>query len=405
MKRTHRIICIILAILLIAGLVTGVLASTFADAATLKEQLAALKAKANELSKQQAEIRETINDLQGQISEISLQKYYIDQEIEITDQEIENVTAMLDVIDQQIAEKEFQYYETLGEEQRQVIVFKQRVRAMEENGDISYYSILFDARSFSDLLGRMDIISEIMAYDEQVVKNLEAAKQNTIRVKAELEEIQVEWEEYRALQEEKKAEKAAEQEKAQALMDELRALQDENEELFDQINAEKEKFDADIAAVTKKIAAEEAALKAAEAAKRLQQINASGTYMWPSDTTRITDTFGYRSVHPVTGKKGALHAGIDIGAPSGSNIYAADSGEVVTATYSSSYGNYVMIYHGNGNYTVYAHMSKLKCKKGDYVKKGAIIGLVGSTGISTGPHLHFEIRVNGVAVDPMQYFK
>jgi murein DD-endopeptidase MepM/ murein hydrolase activator NlpD len=343
--------------------------------------------------------------LQGQISEISIQKYYLDQEIEITDQEIDNVTAMLDVIDQQIAEKEIEYNQVLEDEANQVEIFKKRVRAMEENSDISYYSILFQARDFSDLLNRMDIISEIMSYDEQVVNRLEAAKERSAKTKAELEDIQVEWEAYRAIQEDKKAQKAEELAAAETLMQEYEAAREEQEDLFDQYNAERDKVDADIAATAKKIAEEEAKAKAAENAERLKKINSTGTYMWPSDTTRITDTFGYRAVHPVTGKKGAMHAGVDIGAPSGSNIYAADSGEVVTATYSSSYGNYVMIYHGNGRYTVYAHMSKLKCKKGDYVKKGAVIGLVGSTGISTGPHLHFETREDGVAVDPMKYFK
>ena len=130
---------------------------------------------------------------------------------------------------------------------------------------------------------------------------------------------------------------------------------------------------------------------------------ATGTYIWPCPScTYVTSKFGMRE-HPLFGDE-RPHTGIDIGAQAGAEVIAADSGTVAVATYSSSYGNYVTIYHSNGDYTLYAHMSSLTVTAGQNVTQGDVIGYVGSTGWASGPHLHFEIRVNGSTVDPTSYF-
>ena len=130
----------------------------------------------------------------------------------------------------------------------------------------------------------------------------------------------------------------------------------------------------------------------------------TGTYIWPlPGYTPGTRTYGYR-MHPILGYM-RFHSGQDIGAPSGTSIIAADSGTVSVATYDSSYGNYVTVYHSNGTYTLYAHMSSLAVSAGQTVSQGQVIGYVGTTGSSTGNHLHFEVRVNGNRVDPVNYFK
>ena len=131
----------------------------------------------------------------------------------------------------------------------------------------------------------------------------------------------------------------------------------------------------------------------------------SGYYAWPANTTYITSPFGYR-VHPIYGTS-RLHSGTDIGASYGSPVTAAAAGSVITAVLdygTTGYGTYVAIYHDNGTTTLYGHMSSLAVSQGDYVSQGQVIGYVGSTGASTGPHLHFEVRINGSCVDPMQYF-
>ena len=128
-----------------------------------------------------------------------------------------------------------------------------------------------------------------------------------------------------------------------------------------------------------------------------------GKMLWPAPSwTRISDVFGYRSVHPITGLP-AFHGGIDIAAPYGSNILAAAGGKVVVVSYSSGSGNYIVVDHGGGIMTMYAHASKIVAKVGDTVKKGQVIALVGSTGASTGNHLHFEVRVDNTKVDPLIY--
>ena len=131
-------------------------------------------------------------------------------------------------------------------------------------------------------------------------------------------------------------------------------------------------------------------------------IYGSGSYIWPVDSTTISSDYGYR-IHPIFNTE-RFHAGVDINANSGDPIYAADSGTVAIATYSSSYGYYVVINHGGGNSTLYAHMSSMAVSAGDTVTQGQVIGYVGSTGWSTGPHLHFETRSGGSTVDPMTYF-
>ncbi|MBR4952887.1 MAG: peptidoglycan DD-metalloendopeptidase family protein, partial [Oscillospiraceae bacterium] len=183
---------------------------------------------------------------------------------------------------------------------------------------------------------------------------------------------------------------------------------EENAELEDEVQAQIDKL-------TKQLQDEEAARKAAELAAQAKPntkpsggssaagTNATGYYYWPTQSsTYITSCFGYR-VHPIFGTT-KYHAGVDVAANSGATISAAAAGTVSIAEYNSSYGNYVVIYHPNGTTSLYAHMSQMTVSAGQSVSKGQTIGYVGSTGWSTGPHLHFEIRVNGSCVDPLQYY-
>ncbi|MDR0935082.1 MAG: M23 family metallopeptidase [Oscillospiraceae bacterium] len=189
-------------------------------------------------------------------------------------------------------------------------------------------------------------------------------------------------------------------------MEAFYADQEANQDVLNKLQADGDALQAKISSTLAKIAEEER--KAREEAEKNKKpatniVYSSGTYQWPSNSTLVTSEFGDRS-SPTEGAS-SNHKALDIGAARGSNVYAADSGQVVTATYSSSYGNYIIINHGGGRSTLYGHMSKLKVSKGDTVTKGQVIGLVGSTGISTGPHLHFETRVDGVPVNPRNYFK
>jgi murein DD-endopeptidase MepM/ murein hydrolase activator NlpD len=397
-KRIKAIICLVLVILMIAAIIVPVLTTTFAGAADLKTRLTELRKDANSLAEQQKEQRSKINALTGQIGDIMNKKALIDYQIQLTEMEIDNVNEQLIVISEEVKVIEAEYADVLADEVSQIEIFKERVRAMEENGSISYYEILFQAKDFSDLLSRLDFISEIMAYDESVVERLEAAKAKSEAKKVELEEIYAEVEAYKTLQLEKVAEREAQRTEAEQLIIQLDEEREDECELLAQMAEERAKIDAEIAEAVAEIARQEAAAAAA----RLAAINSTGTYMWPSTATHITSGFGPRT-SPTAGAS-TNHPGVDVGAAYGSKVFAADSGEITRAEYSSSYGNYIMINHGKGRVTLYAHMSKLAVKQGDTVKQGDVIGYVGSTGISTGPHLHFETYSGGVRVDPLSYF-
>jgi murein DD-endopeptidase MepM/ murein hydrolase activator NlpD len=373
--------------------------------AALKDDLAALRAKQTAISNQKKDVQSQIRETSGQIAAVGTTKALLDYEISLTEDEIDNLNAQIDVIEGQITEKEAQYRQTKSAEDATYEVFRSHVRAMEENGDVTYLEILFGARDFADLLWRVDFITEIMTADSRVTDDYVAAQSRTIAVQGELELVRAEVDDYRGQVQLKQLELEGQRHEAELMIRELEENREENQAAFDALEASSSALNKEITNVLAKIAEEER--KAREEAARKNQaaqnvIISSGVYKWPSNNTKINSGFGKRQSPTAGGSSN--HQGLDIASNQGDNIYAADDGKVVTATYSSSYGNYVVINHGGGRSTLYGHMSKLKCKAGDMVSKGDVIGLVGSTGISTGPHLHFETRVDGVAVDPLRYF-
>ena len=262
---------------------------------------------------------------------------------------------------------------------------------MEEAGTTSYWSVLFKATSFADLLSRLSDVKEVMDYDQSVLDNLRS-------IRAEIEEknayqlgLKGEAEVAKATLEEKKADLAVQREEANEVVKTLEANVAEHQAVFDEIAAEEERINQEIIE------------KSIELAKQMSQTASVGGYIWPVATSRrITSNYGGRN----TGIPGAStnHKGVDIGGVFyDSKVLAAKAGVVITSAYVSSYGNYVVISHGKGNTTLYAHLSSRKVKEGDTVTQGQVIGITGSTGISSGPHLHYEIVENGVRVDPKQY--
>ena len=186
----------------------------------------------------------------------------------------------------------------------------------------------------------------------------------------------------------------------------LEGLRAESQQIIDDLQEDIDAFEAQYEEAKK---AEERARQEAEAAAKSGNYNVpanfvGGQFLWPSATTYVTSPYGYR-IHPVTGAQ-RFHSGVDIGASYGTNIFAANSGTVVVAGYNTGgYGNYVVISHGGGYSTLYAHCSSLLVSAGQQVSKGQVIATCGSTGMSTGPHIHFEIQLNGQTTNPLQYFK
>ena len=404
-KKVVSAICIFLAALLTLSLVFSVLGSTAALAS--KSQIDSIEVEKQKLQEQRADMQAGIDELKNQKADVLSQKAALDEQNELARQEIELIDEQIEVYTRLIAEKAQEVEDAKGTEERQHETFTDHMRAMEENGRYTYLDILFNCSSLSDLLTAIDDISEIMNADKRLYDQYTAAREHTEQVKAEYEQTLADLGDKQEALNADKLELESQIEEAVKLIVELEADIEKAVAEYEANEAAEAALQAQLDAIAAEIARqEEEARKKAEEQKQEYTgtgSTATGSYVWPCPaSTIVTSEYGWR-VHPIFQTE-RFHAGIDISANSGSTIVAADSGTVSVATYSSSYGNYVMIYHSSGAYTLYAHMSSMAVSAGDTVSQGDTIGYVGSTGWSTGPHLHFEIRSNGSTVDPLGYF-
>lgn len=406
----------IMAGILLLGLILSAL-PTKANAASSSE----IKNQIEELEKEQAALEEQIKDLQGQqndnVSEIKAimeQKNIIDQQIGLLYTQISNINEQIAAYGVLIADKqeELDAAEKRLEELTQRN--KERIRAMEEDGQLSYWSVLFEAESFFDFLDRLSMIEEIAASDSRRLKDMRKAAEAVETAKAEL---LAEREEMKAA---KDALDLAQQEleqksvKAQELLSELIAKGEEFEALMGQLEDEQKDY-ADMLA-DKKAEYDEAKYKEymATATQPTRpsgggnggkpNVDTSGlTWVIPCDYTMVSSAFGWR-VHPIE-KVEKFHNGVDLWAPGikGKPIYATREGVVAYSGWYGSGGHTIKIDHLDGFQSIYMHMTNYIVKEGDFVTAGQVIGYVGSTGGSTGPHLHFEIRYDGTPYNPMQF--
>ena len=275
-------------------------------------------------------------------------------------------------------------------EKSQYELFCKQVRQEEERGRVSYWSVLFKATSFADLLSRVDFVSEVMEYDQKVMGDLRTTREQLAQDRSDLEE-------QKSALKESQAELEAQIAESSKLVEDLMATQEGYEKIIAEKEAASEEFD-------KKIAAWEEEQKRAPADTSSQEAILGGL-IWPSDFRPriITSKFGWRT-HPIWGT-GSFHGGIDIG-PYGINntpVLAAQDGTVIFSGSNGGYGRCVIIGHGHGVSTLYGHMNKLNVSEGQWVSRGETVGLCGSTGWSTGAHIHFEVRINGTRVDPLLY--
>ena len=263
---------------------------------------------------------------------------------------------------------------------------------MEEQGEVSYWSILFSSNDFSDLLDNFMMAEEIIEFDNRIMEALIALQEQITADKAALEQARSEQEQARQEQQAKKDELKAQQAEVDVLVSEIRSKESELEKAHQSLRAAAAAVDAEIKKMEQQLA------------PQISNVVSESGFRWPlpSGYNTLSSLFGGR-IHPVTGRPNN-HTGIDIPAPGGTSIYAAKSGVVTTSKYNSSYGNYVVISHSDGTSTLYAHMSRRNATVGQTVKQGAVIGYVGTTGSSTGNHLHLEIRVNGARKDPVNFF-
>lgn len=392
-KKTVRLIsCIVAGILVIAmlasmlasGLVYAAAAEDDADEASLKDQL-------SQLEEQKSAVQERIADLTAQANDVQATREALQQEIDLTKQEITTVEQYIERLQQQIDVKTTKLEaaeKALAEKEEQ---FAQTVRTTYEQGDVSYLEVVLNASSFSDLLTRMEIVSAIMEDNQKTVDEYTAAKEDIEQKRDDLQDTQDEQKDYQENLSYKVDDLAASEAEQAALQESLEAYKAESEAEYDRIASEMQDVSNQIAALS------------AQAAANGSVPMGDGTLIWPTPSCTTTNSaYGYR-VHPIYGTV-KFHAGEDIPAGYGAEILAAASGTVVTAGWVSGYGNYTVIDHGGGLMTAYGHQSSFAVSVGDVVTQGQVIGYVGSTGNSTGPHLHFEVYVNGATVDPKSYF-
>lgn len=391
--KNRRILSVLLAVLLLFSLSAPLCESapslaravTQAEIDALREDADDLSAEIDEIEDELAKIRSDKSQMVQQVSLLSQQVSSLNDEIAYTEDLISGYDALL-------AQTAWELEENEKDEEAQYALFCERARVMEESGSTSYWSVLFKSDSFSDLLSRLSDVQEVINYDQSVLDGLRQLRTQIREKQAYQEQLKAESEETKAALETRKADAQAKQEEAQALLAEIEADEAASEELMRQKEAED-------ARIQKEIEAKEEELERQNALPE----GTAGGYIWPESVSkRITSPMGSRN----TGIAGAStnHKGVDIGGVGyTTTVVAAKAGVVITSAKSSSYGNYVVISHGKGNTTLYAHMSSRLVSEGDYVSQGQAIGVTGSTGITSGPHLHYEITEGGVRVDPLNY--
>lgn len=413
-------ILIILSVIMIVGSIN---ISSFAneidqakdEKTSLEKKKEETELRLSELEKEKDDILKYIEELDGELSKLT-------DEMDSLNADIKKTNASLDT-----ARDELKAAKIIEEDQYSIM--KKRIQYMYENGETDYVEIVMKSENLSDVLNQVEYMSKITEYDNGLLDKYKKLKQDVTdkenNLEAKITELNALKEELTYEQdtvERLAADKNKELTKYEASIDETQALSadyssklDEQEELIEDL----------LEAERKRAEEEERKRKEEEERKRQEEAAANAAnntvnnapedtdtntgsnvqvdgFIWPCpSSSRITSTFGNRE-QPTEGAS-TYHKGIDIGASTGSEIVAAAGGSVVTAAYSVSAGNYIMISHGDGIYTVYMHCSKLLVAAGDAVSQGETIGLVGNTGVSTGSHLHFGVSVNGTYVNPLNY--
>ena len=432
MKNRKRLISIlagVMAAIMLLTLIIGLLPTTAraASSSEIRGQINGLKKQREEIQKQIEDVKEQYQENEDEIADIVSRKNMIDQEIGLLHTEIININEQISAYNVMIADKQDELdhaeerLELLEEE------YRLRIRSMEEDGSISYWEVLFKANSFSDLLDRLNMVEEIAASDKRRLEALKEAADNVVQAQ---EELAVEKAEVEATKDELDATQKELDDKRQEADDLLVELVNKGYELEDlqaEVEAEKQEL-------MDEIARKEKEYSEAKHQEWLEHM-ATATTMAPPPTTppsgggnggnggngggngggvpsgtgwllpchyvKLTSPFGRRE-SPTAGAS-TFHQGVDLGAPAGTPIMASRSGVVTTATFGRAPGYYVTINHGDGFSSIYMHMTNYIVSPGQAVSAGQVIGYVGSTGISTGNHLHFGIAYNGTYVNPALY--
>lgn len=388
MKKT--LIFVLIAAILIGAAVP--LFGTVAYAVT-QDEIDDLEEEKEKIAEKVKVQQDKIEALEKEKSDFLELKVALEERNAYTLRQMELNQLQIDYMAEIIEQKSLELASAVKAEQDQLEKYRTRVRAMEENGSYDLLAIFLNADSLGSLLSAMDDIGEIMDADKKLEDEYIAARQHSESVKAEYESLKAELDlKQEKLLEEQEALQAQIDETDQ-MLEELKSSIDEESETLEGFQKAVEEAQAEIDRLTEELERERRAAIAASAGATGYSggtVSGSGNFIWPVSCTYITSCVGYR-YHPISGQW-KYHSGMDIGSQYGDSIWASDGGTVCIAGVNGGYGNCVMIDHGNGYYTLYGHMSSIAVSVNQTVSQGQVIGYVGSTGYSTGPHLHFEIR-------------
>lgn len=347
----------------------------------LEDQLADLQRQAEE---QQAKT----NEASAKVESVSERLRQIQEELRVATAEYREVKGQLDSVEDKISDNTELLRKTEADLKVKNKKLQKRVRDIYINGQISYVDVLFGAKDFADLMTRMDVLKRIIKHDYDLIMKVKEEKATVENTRAQLEKDKAEAEVLVADAQAKKAKVEDKESEQQVLLDQAIYDRDTSERMYEEIMAASQ----EVANMIRRSQMSSAGYSGAPAG--------AGGMIWPISGP-ITSEFGWRT-HPIFGTA-RFHSGLDIGGDYGMPIYAAASGTVIYAGWISGYGNAVIIDHGGGVTTLYGHNDSLNVSEGENVAQGQVIAMCGSTGNSTGPHCHFEVRENGEPVSPYGY--
>lgn len=406
MKKTGvRIFVLLLAAVMILSVLMPAM-TTLAGAVTAGD-IQDYKDSLQDVQDKKGELEDKLDALQDDKDAAEEKLSLLQEQILLTEQQIGDSQKLLDSYDQQIADKQSEITQLEEQEDQQYEEFYAQTRWMEENGGTSFISIIFQASSFSELLDYLMLVTDIMNYNDRIITQLEETQAQLAQARDDLQAARDGQAATQAKLESAKADLTSQKADADQYYQELLSSEESYNSEVAQLQADEDQIQADLKEAQKKYDEQLAAQQkpttppstggstGGGGSSSNPVVDPSGNWYWPlPGYYYISSVFGGR-YHPITGVW-ETHTGTDIPAPGGTPIQCAKDGIVTTSQYNPSYGNYCIIYHGNGYATLYAHMRALpSVKVGESVTAGQVIGYVGTTGSSTGNHLHFELRING----------
>ncbi len=380
-------LCVVLILLICFGAIYTYVYAENETENNMSNTATDLQTQRSELQNQLDEANGQLEDVQSNLSENLQQVEKLDSRIETAEKELAEQESKITELKESISQLETELNTITEKYDKQVELFKQRMVAIYIAGDTQYLDVLLNSSSLSDFISSYYIISQLTQIDEELINNLETKKKS---MDLSMQKLENEKKELATIVENQTRTTRTLQNTKKMRENFIAKLSDEEKNLQEKIDEINQQYDI----VNQQILA--------LAQQGIDTAYIGGKLEWPvPGYTRITSKFAMR-VHPITGQY-KLHTGVDIGAPEGANFVAANDGIVVKAELNAAYGNMVIIDHGGGISTLYAHGSAILVEVGQSVKRGDSILKVGSTGYSTGPHAHFEVRINGVATDPLPY--